>query len=210
MMQGLRPIRISRRAGTPVARCLRGPGNAVTEGGAVRPEDDFSWAALWEALETERNARGLSLTGMNNEIAWFGMGVLHGIRDAKGTTCQHVTGPLRWLDRSPESLTPGCADWSPTTLPDWPGRAIRWSLPTLQRVLDETRVARDLAWSDVAHELGWGTAAVRGIGRLRYGIPMIYAMRIVQWTGRPSRTFFYDAGPHVTFARPLTGPGAAP
>lgn len=59
------------------------------------PETDFSLRALWEAMEAERLGSGLSSNGMLEDIARFGRGVLLAIRDGKGTTCQHVMGPLR-------------------------------------------------------------------------------------------------------------------
>ncbi len=92
---------------------------------------------------------------MLKDIAWFASGVLHAIRDGKGTTCQHVMGPLRWLDRSPESFTPGCVDSPATKLPDFGARAIRWSLPLLYEAADTERVTRGLSWHEAADALAW-------------------------------------------------------
>lgn len=174
---------------------------------AFGPATDFSWSALWEAMEAERAARGLSTNAMLQELAWFGRGVLLAIRDGKGTTCQHVMGPLRWLDRSPESFTPGCVDTAEAALPDVGARALRWSLPQLDEAVRAERDRRELSWPEAADELGLPVDAVRGLGRLTYGIPMAMAMRLTRWTGRPAASFLYAAEPHVAYPPPLTRGG---
>ena len=170
------------------------------------PKTDFSYRGLWEAMEAEREARGLSTNAMLKEIAWFARGVLNAIRDGKGTTCQHVMGPLRWLDRGPESFRPGCVDSPETALPNFGVRALRWSLPLLYEAADTERVERGLSWQEAADELAWPVGSLRGFGRLKYGIPMIMAMRLTQWIGRPAASFLYAAEPHKTYTPPLTRP----
>lgn len=168
------------------------------------PETDFSWSALWGAMDAEREARGLSNNGMLKDIAWFGLGVLHAIRDGKGTTCQHVMGPLRWLDRSPESFTPGCVDGPETALPKFGAKALRRSMPQLYEAVDATRQERDLTWEEAAAELGLGVDGLRRFDRLKYGMPMTMAMRLSRWTGRPAASFLYAAEEHKAYDPPLT------
>lgn len=170
------------------------------------PETDFSWSALWEAMEAERDARGLSMNGMLKDIAWFGLGVLKAIRDGKGTTCQHVMGPLRWLDRSPESFTPGCVDSPESALPKFGDQALRWSIPRLYEAVDAERTARGLTWPDAAEELALGVNSLRNFSRLKYGMPMEMAMRLSRWTGRPAAAFLYAAEHHKVYSPPLTRP----
>ena len=157
-------------------------------------------------MEAEREARGLTTNGMLRDMAWFGLGVLKAIRDGKGTTCQHVMGPLRWLDRSPESFTPGCSDSPETALPNSGDHALRWSLPMLDEAVQTARAARELRWEDAATELGIGVNGLRGLKTLKYGIPMGMAMRLVRWTGRPAASFLYIAEQHKSYDPPLTRP----
>jgi hypothetical protein len=169
-------------------------------------ETDFDWSALWAAMEAEREARGLTTNGMLNDLAWFGLGVLNAIRDGKGTTCQHVMGPLRWLDRTPESFTPGCVDSPETALPNFGDRALRWSIPLLFAAVDDERTARELSWDDAAEELAMGVKGLRTFNRLKYGMPMSMAMRLSRWTGRPAASFLYAAEQHKIYTPPLTRP----
>ena len=170
------------------------------------PETDFSWNALWMAMEAEREARGLTTNGMLRDLEWFGLGVLNAIRDGKGTTCQHVMGPLRWLDRSPESFTPGCVDSPETKLPKFGALALRRRLPLLYEAVDGERNGRGLTWKDAADELGMEVTSLRTFNRLKYGMPMEMAMRLTRWTGRPAATFLYGAEQHKIYSPPLTRP----
>jgi len=105
---------------------------------------DFDYRALWEALDMERRARGLSKTGMVKDIAWLGARIIDELEQGEGTTCQHVTGLLRWLGRSPESFMPGATDKPEYALPDVGPYALRWSRSALWEAVDAHREASGL------------------------------------------------------------------
>lgn len=156
-------------------------------------DDDFDYRGLWEAIETERRARGLSQTQLLRDIAWLSAGVLHRIRDGHGTTCQHVTGLLRWLGRSPESFMPGITDRPEYAIPDVGPFAVRWSMPALWEAVDAHRAELRMSWPEVGGALHWPT--VKALKTSTYGIPMNLAMRITRWLGKPAATFMVAAEP---------------
>lgn len=154
----------------------------------------FDYRALWDALEERRNELGLSKTAMVRDIAWVSAGVIKNLEQGKGTTCQHVTGLLRWLGRTPESFVSGAHDDAACALPDVGAFALRWSMPKLWEAVDARRAELSLSWNDVAAEFQW--PGVKTFGQdIGYGIPMDLAMRITQWLGLPAATFMYAAEP---------------
>jgi hypothetical protein len=171
---------------------------------------DFDAVALYEALDARRRARGLSWTQVTNEIRAQSAGVqarqgaaahplspatLTGMRKRKAIGCQHALGMLLWLGRPPESFVPGStAPPARTRLPSpGPDRRLRWDIPMLAAELDAERRRRAMTWPAVAREIGCSTSQVSSLQRIRYGIDMRNAMRIVAWLGRPAAHFTYAA-----------------
>lgn len=154
----------------------------------------FDYRGLWEALERERVARGLSKKAMVDDIAWLSAGVIKKLEQGQPTSCQHATGLLRWLGRSPESFLPGVADKPDYLLPDVGPFAIRWSMPALWKAVDAHREQNRLSWEEVEAQFGW--PGMRTFGKdITYGIPMDLAMRVTQWLGEPAATFMVRAEP---------------
>lgn len=154
---------------------------------------DFDYRGLWQAIEAERQARGLSPTALLKDIAWLSAGVLNKLEHGGGTTCQHVTGLLRWLGRSPESFMPGVSDKPEYAIPDVGHFAVRWSMPALWEAVDARRIELGMSWHQVGDELNWPT--VKAFKKIKYGIPMDLAMRVTRWLGQPAATFMYRAEP---------------
>jgi len=155
---------------------------------------DFDYRGVWEAIESKRVARGLTKTKLIDDIAWVSAGVLNKLKDGHPTTCQHVTGLLRWLGRSPESFMPGITDKPEYALPDVGPYALRWSMPALWKAVDAQRELTGQTWKDVAEHFAW--PGIKTFGEdIKYGIPMDLAMRITQWLGQPAATYTRRAEP---------------
>lgn len=167
---------------------------------------DFDIAALFEAMDAQRQARGLSWSDVAREI-WELSSELNGQREdhpispatvtgmAKrgDTTCQHALFFLRWLGESPESFMPGTG----TTAYERPlpavgaDRRLRWNLKKLHSALDAQRRERDLTWKQLADELNCTSSQLTGIRTARFGMSMRLAMRITRWLERPAADFVY-------------------
>ena len=154
----------------------------------------FDYRMLWEALEDERVRRGLTKTALVKDIAWLSAGVIKKLEQGQATSCQHVTGLLRWLGRSPESFVPGVKDDPAYALPDVGAYAIRWSMPKLWAAVDARREASGASWATIESEFEW--PGMRSFGKdISYGIPMDLAMRVTQWLGMPAAAFMDRAEP---------------
>jgi hypothetical protein len=166
---------------------------------------DFDPAALFAALDRQREERGLSWRGVADEI-WSLSYELNQERPADhplapatilniarqgDTSCQHALFFLRWLGRSPESFVPN-ADDTDVPLPDvGPGRRPRWHLGRTYDALDEHRRSEGLTWKALAVELHCTPSQLTGLRTARYATSMRLAMRICRWLGRPAADFVY-------------------
>lgn len=173
--------------------------------GRRRRTADFDAGALYQALDAQRIALGLSWTGVAREI-WNQSRVLNarrhdhplspstltGMRARRATSCQHALAMLRWLRRVPEEFVAGCAVGARHALPEaGPDRRLRWSLPNLYVALDVRRAERGMTWLALAGEIGCSANQLTGIRTAKYAIDMRLAMRIVAWLDRPAADFVY-------------------
>lgn len=159
--------------------------------------------ALYRAMDRTRQERGLSWRQVADEISAQSNWPTHPLSPSTiinaGKTgvasCQHALGYLRWLGRSPESFVAGFeGDPHRPELPGCSsGRRLRWNIPRLAAVLDTERRERGLTWGQVAGEIGCSPGQLSGLKRIRYGINIVLAMRIVDWLGRSSGDFIYPA-----------------
>jgi hypothetical protein len=159
---------------------------------------DFDVAALYAALDAQRQARGLSWQQAVREInALFAraparpvsVSAVTGMRDRGVIEGDGVLQMLRWLNRAPESFVPGHRDEA-AMLPDVASHQIlRFDTRKMYSALDAQRIARGMTWKQVADEIGGFTAAM--LKRLseggRTGFPQV--MRITRWLGRPAASF---------------------
>ena len=167
---------------------------------------DFDIRGLFEALDAQRLARGLSWQGVADAI-WnqstdlnarrrdhpISPATLQGMARPGNTSCQHALFVLRWLDRSPESFLAGEVNLTRTLPSAGPDRRLRWDLGRLYAALDRRRHEERLTWAELARELRCTPSQISGIRTARFAIGMQLAMRIVGWLGRPAADFIYAA-----------------
>jgi hypothetical protein len=162
---------------------------------------DFDIAALYAALDAQRQARGMSWQQVVREInALFAHtparpispSTVTGMRSAGTIEGDGVLQMLRWLERTPESFVPGHpeAAMEAAKLPDvGPYRILRFDTRKLYAALDTQRTERGMTWKQVASEIGGFSAA--SLTRLakggRTGFPQV--MRMTRWLGRPAACF---------------------
>jgi hypothetical protein len=182
----------------------RANGGSLSDAISERQErpGDFSAVALVEALDAQRRARGLSWRQVAGEIRDQSAGVharqgaaahplspatLTGLRTRNEVGCQHALGMLRWLGQAPESFVLGSkTDPATARLPSaGPERRLRWDMPKLAAAVDAERRRQRLTWPEVASATGCSASQVAGLRRVRYGVSMRTAMRVVAWLGQP-------------------------
>jgi hypothetical protein len=166
----------------------------------MRSLSDFSLAALYRALDAQRQARGLSWLQVTREInrlpdgapvRAISVSTMTSLR-AKGVAeADGVLQMLLWLKRTPESFVPGHPDRDDATtrLPDVPPhRILRFDTRKLHAALDAKRRARTLTWAQVAGEIGLGVSTLTHLAKGgRTGFPPV--MRIVAgWIVRQRRS----------------------
>lgn len=166
------------------------------------PDAEFDVAALQDALDAERQARGLSWQKLADQLNRIherydrhpiSASTLSTLKDKRwGVEGDGVLQSLLWLDRTPESFVPGHpgADHPDARLQRATGQAVlRFDVPRLGRAMNALRQARGLTWADVAHEVGGMTPAM--MARLgdnrRTGFPKV--MRYTRWLHRPAAEF---------------------
>jgi len=167
---------------------------------------EFDARALYDAMDAQRVARGLSWRQVAHAIGEqsavlnarrprdhpISPSTLTGIAKRRDTTCQHALFILRWLGRSPESFVPGTVVDAPLPIAG-PDRRLRWSLLALYEAVDARRRERGLTWIQLARDLRCGSSQLTGLKTVRYAISMRLAMRITQWLEQPASTFVYLA-----------------
>jgi hypothetical protein len=171
------------------------------------PLGEFSVDALYQALEAQRSARGLSWRQVADEI-WnlsaelnqqrrdhpISPSTLSGMRVRHETSCQHALFMFRWLQRTPESFVvdgvPSLNSILPMVGPD---RRLRWNLKKLYEAMNEQRLHRGLTWKDLAETLRCSPNQLSGLRTAKFATGVRVAMRITQWLGRPASDFIYAA-----------------
>jgi hypothetical protein len=170
------------------------------------PLFDFDGIALYQALDAERQARGLSWQGVANEI-WglsaelndrrtdhpIAASTLQSLGKRGATSCQHALFMLRWLGRTPESFLAGApAEARQGDLPAvGPDRRLRWNLKELHAALDARRRERELTWPQLATTLRCTPSQLTGLRTARFATGMNIAMKSVQWLEAPAADFIY-------------------
>jgi hypothetical protein len=172
---------------------------------------DFDVGALYDALDVQRRAGGLSWRQVADQISaqhagWFerlgdrahplSPSTLTGMRDRRSITANHALGMLLWLGRSPESFVVGDeVRGTDRTLPVvGPDRILRWDSVALYAALDARRREIGLTWKQAARAVRCSPRQVTGLASLRYSPGIVPAMRMVRWLGRPAVEFTIAVG----------------
>ncbi len=165
----------------------------------MSPDKEFDVRALYDAIDAQRAARGLSWKEVAAEVSErctrlrpIALSTIIGLKDQPRGEGDGILQMLVWLRRTPESFIPGVADprsacfVNPTLAP---GEILRWDTRALHAAIDVRRRARESTWGETARELsgftpGMLTTLAKG-GRI--GFPRV--MRLVLWLGEPAATF---------------------
>lgn len=160
---------------------------------------NFDLDALHTALDSERQARSLSWSGLTRAInALFGDVPCHpiatstitGLRGKRDVVGNGALQMLVWLDRTPESFIPGRENSASEVLPRLePDRILRFDTPAIFRAIDTVRLERDLTWMQVAGEIGGMNAEQLKRFKKGSGIGIVGIGRVAQWLGRPVSSF---------------------
>jgi hypothetical protein len=161
---------------------------------------DFSLRALYEALDAQRQARGLSWSQVTKEMHRtpkrpstrpLSQSTVTGMRTKAAAEGDGVLAMLRWLNRTPESFVPGYRESKEISarLPDIPpGTILRFDCRKLYAALDARRIERKMTWAQVAKEVGTGASSLMYLSKgKRVGFPGV--MRIFRWLDRPAADF---------------------
>ena len=156
--------------------------------------DDFDLAALHQALDAQREARGQSWADVIREInrgaaRAVASSTVSRLRTRQVAEADGVLQMLVWLGRTPESFVAGHrGDDAGAPLPAGPGGIQRFDTRGLHAALDARRVERRLTWTQLARDLGVGPSSLTGLARGgRTSFPQV--MRMVRWLGEPAARF---------------------
>jgi hypothetical protein len=165
----------------------------------VRRLHAFDMSALFDALEAERDARGLGWAELMAEINVvfrgttsipISLGTVRGMRGKRSVTSAVVLQVLGWMRRSPESFLVGREVAVGEELPvGGPGRILRFDTRAMYEALNARRIEREMTWRQVAAELpGFsGNMLTNLAGGPLIGFPRV--MMIPQWLGVPAARF---------------------
>ena len=160
-------------------------------------QGDFDLQALYEALDARRCERKMSWAAVAREVSGSRIkpgptSTISKLRERRIAEGDGVLQMLLWLGRTPESFVTEHrnADSHRFRLPEVTGpQVLRWDTPALFLALNTQRLERQLAWAQVAQEVGGYTPAMLAhLGKGgRVGFPRV--MRLVRWLGRPAASF---------------------
>ena len=151
---------------------------------------ELALAALHEALDAQRQSRGLSWARVEREIG-VSAATLRGMRERGTAEGDGVLQALRWLGRSPESfLRDGTVTrGEDEALPAPASGVLRFDARAIHEALEARRVERGMTWRQVASDIGMASAA--SLTRLREGgrVSFPEVMRIFAWLGQPAARY---------------------
>lgn len=169
----------------------------------------FDTHALYLALDAERIHRGISWNRVAKEI-WelspevieqrpddhpFSPSTIRSMKEKHRTSCQHALFMMRWLNMAPECFLEDPPVEAKNIIFPHAGtnKRPRWSLKRLYLILDKKRLAEGKTWTGVADILGCSPNQLIGLRTAKYATNIDLALRIVQWTNKPSTDFMYLA-----------------
>lgn len=167
----------------------------------MTPSNDFSLKALYDALDAQRQARGLSWPQVMREMQGskrtsiptrrLSRSTVTGTRVRRVAEGDGVLAMLRWLNRSPESFVQGHhqSEGAGERLPEVPaGKVLRFDAKKIYAALDARRIELAMTWPAVAKEIGASASGLKYLAKgKRVGIPGV--MRIFRWLDQPAAAF---------------------
>ncbi len=158
---------------------------------------DFNIGRLWDAINVQRESRGLSqkrmmdeINAVNNQIIPMSLETVTGMVARNNTTCQHALHMCRWLDRTLESFLDDVQEIQSFQFPK-KGR-LYWSMPALAKAVRNQKESQKLTWTQIAQELECSQKQVSSLHKTTYGISIHLAMRITQWLKQTSVEFICE------------------
>lgn len=157
---------------------------------------DIDLTQLFAALDSQREARGLSWNGLTREINDqfrdvpchpIATSTITSLKDKREVIANAALQMLVWLDLSPESFMAGYnGSMRGTSLPRLgPDRILRADTLAIFRAIDAVRRDRGLTWQQVAGEIGGVTGTQLTRLSKGAGIGLVALGRIAQWLKRP-------------------------
>jgi len=165
----------------------------------MSPDKAFDVRALYDAIDAQRAARGLTWREVAAEVSErctrlrpIALSTITNLKEQPHGEGDGILQMLVWLRRTPESFIPGVTDplspcfVNPTLSA---GEILRWDTRALYDAIEARRRERQSTWAETARELkgftpGMLTTLAKG-GRI--GFPRV--MRLVLWLGEPAATF---------------------
>ncbi|HXR97722.1 MAG TPA: hypothetical protein VN709_07750 [Terriglobales bacterium] len=164
---------------------------------------EFSLAALFAALDLERQSRGLTWAAVVREMNGGGVhagrqmsaSTVTATRVSRISEADGVLQMLRWLRRSLESfmqpVAPPGANHPGYLLPSPPpGLVLRFDTRKLHAALDAYRAAHGLTWTSLGHKRGMAPASLTRLSQGgRTAFPTV--TRLTQLLNRPAADFVH-------------------
>ena len=162
------------------------------------PSSDFPLKALYDAVDAQREARGLTWTAVVREMSRpltdqpsrsLAVSTVKRLRTNPVAEGDGVLQMLRWLGRSPESFLQDIEFEASPLLPDvGSGKVIRFDTKRLYAAVNAMRISRRLTWQEAACEMGSTPSSLMHLSKGgRTGFP--HVMRITRWLHAPVAQF---------------------
>jgi hypothetical protein len=159
---------------------------------------DFSLAALYAAMDEEREARGLSWRDAAREINGpfdhvtsrpIALSTITSTRTKEVAEGDGVLQMLRWLRRTPESFVRGADNPGSDALFSLrPDQILRFDTRKLYEALNARRSRDGKTWLQLARDLGMSASSLMHLAKGgRTGFP--HVLRLTRWLKRPVADF---------------------
>jgi hypothetical protein len=153
----------------------------------------FDPKALTEAVDAERQARGLTWAELSRQVH-VSTSTIKGMADRRwGIELDGVLGLTRWLGRTVESFAGGDGGPSPDAADFRPAPPfLRFDTRALHAAVDRRREERGITWYDAAGEIWpdgpWGADQLKNLAK-GGRTDVSSALAIVEWLGATISAF---------------------
>ncbi len=166
---------------------------------------EFDGEALIQALDEQRQQRGLTWTRLADEL-WMQSaelnerlggdalcpGALYRTSLRKTMSCQYALPLLRWLEKAPEDFLHGqVVDVGDASLPSaGPDKRLRWELSELYAALNDRRRDLGLTWVLLGEKIGCTPSRLTNLRTARLA-DLGLVMQVTQWLRQPAARFIH-------------------